>query len=103
MLSSGSLFFIGLITPIAAILCGLASRNKYLGFVVGIAGPIVLYYSIYIYSEVPYRVDAAYYFGTLTILGGLTGYLASIKKIEYNLSAVCLCLFYLIFFFKGFA
>jgi hypothetical protein len=103
MLSSGLLFVIGLITPIIAILCGLSSRNKYLGFIVGIAGPIVLYYFIYIYSEAPYRTDAVYYFGTLVILGGLTGYLSSIKKMEYILSAVCLCFFYLIFYFKGFA
>ncbi|NPE28006.1 hypothetical protein HNV12_08530 [Methanococcoides sp. SA1] len=103
MLSSGLLVFIGSITPIAAILCGVISKNKYLGLIVGITGPMLLYYSIYIYSEVPYRPDAAYYFGTLIILGGLTGYLTSIKKMEYNLSAVCLCLFYLIFFFKGFA
>ncbi|MCD4822494.1 MAG: hypothetical protein K8R11_10610 [Methanococcoides sp.] len=100
---SSLLFFIGSITPITAILCGVISKNKYLGLIVGITGPMVLYYSIYIYSEAPYRFDAAYCFGTLTILGGLTGYLASIKKIEYNLSAVCLCLFYLIFYFKGFA
>ncbi|WP_135603653.1 MULTISPECIES: hypothetical protein [unclassified Methanococcoides] len=103
MLPSYLLFIIGLLAPIAAILCGLALKNKYLSSAVGVAGPIVLYYSIYISSGASYRVDAVYYFGVLVMLGGLTGYLASIKKVEYNLIAICSCLFYLIFYFRGFA
>jgi hypothetical protein len=42
------------------------------------------------------------YFGVLAILGGLEGYFASVKKIEYNILAICCFLFWVVIFIRGF-
>lgn len=93
------------ILPVAPIIYGLITRDKSGSTIVGIIPVIGLFFYIYFNSIISREfisVATLAYFGVLAILGGLEGYFASVKKIEYNILAICCFLFWVVIFVRGF-
>ncbi|MCM1986310.1 hypothetical protein [Methanococcoides seepicolus] len=96
-----SLFLLAL----APIMYGLITRDKIGSVIVGVlpvVGLFLYFYSSSIISREFISMEILTYFGILVILGGLEGYFASIKEIQYNILAICCFLFWVVFFIRGF-
>lgn len=95
------LFFLAL----APIMYGLITRDKIGSVIIGVVpvvGLFLYFYSSSIISGEFISVETLVYFGVLAILGGMEGYFTSVKKIEYNLLAICCFLFWTVIFSRGF-
>ncbi|MCM1987682.1 hypothetical protein [Methanococcoides seepicolus] len=98
-------FFSMFLLPIAPIMYGLITRDKIGSITIGVVPVVGLFLYIYLSSIISRdftRIDALAFFGILAILGGLEGYFASIKEIQYNILAICCFLFWVVFFIRGF-
>ncbi|SES68676.1 hypothetical protein SAMN04488587_0582 [Methanococcoides vulcani] len=98
-------FFSMFLLPIAPIMYGLITRDKIGSVIIGVIPVIGLFLNIYlslIISGDFTSMDTLAYFGILAVLGGLEGYFASIKEIQYNILAICCFLFWVVFFIRGF-
>ncbi|WP_135605146.1 hypothetical protein [Methanococcoides sp. NM1] len=98
-------FFSMFLLPIAPIMYGLITRDKIGSVIIGVIPVIGLFLNIYlslIISGDFTSMDTLTYFGILAVLGGLEGYFASIKEIQYNILAICCFLFWVVFFIRGF-
>lgn len=98
-------FFSMFLLPIAPITYGLITRDKIGSVIIGVVPVVGLFLDIYlslIISGDFISMEILAYFGILAILGGLEGYFASIKEIQYNILAICCFLFWVVFFIRGF-
>lgn len=96
-----SLFLLAL----APIMYGLITRDKIGSVIIGVVPVIGLFFYFYSSSIILgefISMEILAYFGVLATLGGLEGYFASVKKIEYNLLAICCFLFWVVIFIRGF-
>jgi hypothetical protein len=97
-------FFGMLLLPLAPIIYGLLTGDRIGSVIIGVIPVIGLFLDIYlglIVSGEFIETETLAYFGILIILGGMEGYFASKKEIEYNILSICCFLFWMVIFVRG--
>lgn len=97
--------FSTLLLPVAPIMYGLITKDKIGSVIIGVVPVVGLFLDIYlslIISGDFTSMNTLAFFGILAILGGLEGYFASRKEIQYNILAICCFLFWMVIFVRGF-
>ncbi len=93
-----------LLLPLAPIIYGLLTGDRIGSVIIGVIPVIGLFLDIYlglIVSGEFISTETLAYFGILAILGGLVGYFAARKEIEYNILSICCFLFWMVIFVRG--
>lgn len=97
-------FFGMLLLPLAPIIYGLLTGDEIGSVIIGVIPVVGLFLDIYfglIVSGEFISTKTFAYFGILAILGGLVGYFAARKEIEYNILSICCFLFWMVIFVRG--
>ncbi|ATU08470.1 hypothetical protein [Methanohalophilus portucalensis] len=97
-------FFGMLLLPLAPIIYGLLTGDRIGSVIIGVIPVVGLFLDIYfslIVSGEFISTKTFSYFGILAILGGLVGYFAARKEIEYNILSICCFLFWMVIFVRG--